>query len=96
MSHVEPQATKARGRHTPYDGAWVHATRVVLNKEYETVRRPETCVALPHGMTPSFTITHWLLPTEVIVVRPPYLAYKRRRSAPGHRRFLPFGRTTQG
>jgi hypothetical protein len=101
--HDEPQATKAKGWHSPNDSARAHIACTVHNKKYGTVRRPQARVALPHGKTPNFTITRWLLPKEAATGRPPSLAYKRR-PAPGHKgdpfledqRFLPLGRMTQG
>jgi hypothetical protein len=57
MSRAKPQATKARGQHSPNDVARAHAASAVHNEEYGTTKRPQACVALPHGNMPSFTIT---------------------------------------
>jgi hypothetical protein len=70
-SCAEPQATKARGRHSPNDGAWAHVARVVHNKEYGTTKRSRACEALTHGKMPSFTTAWWLLPQEATTDRPP-------------------------
>jgi hypothetical protein len=67
----EPQATKARARHSPHDGARAHATLVVRNKEYMTTKRPRAHMALPHDKSLSFTIVRWLLLEEDIIDRPP-------------------------
>jgi hypothetical protein len=47
------------------------AARAAHNKEYEIARRPQTRMVMPYGITPSFTITQWLLPMEATAGRPP-------------------------
>jgi hypothetical protein len=36
----------------------------IRNKEHKTAKQPRARVALPHGKTPSFTISQWLFPKE--------------------------------
>jgi hypothetical protein len=48
---------EGQGSHSPNDGTQAHVARAVRNKEYKTTKRPQTCVALPHGKTPNFIIT---------------------------------------
>jgi hypothetical protein len=64
MRNVVLQARKAKGRHSPNDGAQAHAASTIRNEEYRTSKRPQACVALPHGNTLSFTMSWWLLPKE--------------------------------